>query len=88
LELREFEYLDLSDGEILDYSYTIYGGEQKIRWYDSQPHPENANLASTFPHHFHEEPDIKRNRKPAGGISFNAPNLPTLVETCMRLKAK
>jgi hypothetical protein len=58
LELRVFEYLDLSDGGILDYSYTVYQGEKKIRWYDPQPHPENEELASTFPHHFHEEPEI------------------------------
>ena len=88
LELQVFEYLDLSDGEILDYSYIIYQGEKKIRWYDPQPHPENAELAATFPHHFHEEPGIKQNRKPAPGISFDSPNLPALVEACMRLKAK
>jgi len=85
LELRVFEYLDLSDGEILDYSYTIYRGEKKIRWYDPQPHPENQELASTFPHHFHEEPAIKQNRKPAPGISFDSPNLPALVEVCAGL---
>lgn len=88
LELRVFEYLDLSDGEIFDYSYTVYQGDKKIRWYDPQPHPETAELAVTFPHHFHEEPGIKQNRKPADGISFNAPNLPALVEACMRLKVK
>jgi len=82
LELRVFEYLDLSDGGIFDYSYTIFRGEQKIRWYDPQPHPENKGLASTFPHHFHEEPSIKQNRKPAPGISFDSPNLPALVEVC------
>jgi hypothetical protein len=94
LELRVFEYLDLSDGEILDYSYTVYRGGQKIRWYDPQPHPDNAELASTFPHHFHEEPDpstgsgktIKDNRKPAPGISFHSPNLPALMEACAQLE--
>ncbi|MFZ5819060.1 MAG: toxin-antitoxin system TumE family protein [Chloroflexota bacterium] len=85
LELRVFEYLDLSDGEILDYSYTIYRGEKKIRWYDPQPHPENRDLASTFPHHFHEEPSIKQNRKPAPGISFDSPNLPALIKACAKL---
>nr|MBC8450537.1 hypothetical protein [Chloroflexota bacterium] len=30
--------------------------------YDPQPHPENPDLASTFPHHHHEPPDIKHNR--------------------------
>jgi hypothetical protein len=73
------------DGEILEYSYTIYRGEEKIRWYDPQPHPENPALASTFPHHFHEAPDIKHNRKPAPGISFDASNLATLIADCLQL---
>jgi len=42
-------------------------------------------MAATFPHHFHEEPDIKHNRKPASGITFSAPNLPVLVEACAQL---
>ncbi|HAO22980.1 MAG: hypothetical protein BWK80_29845 [Desulfobacteraceae bacterium IS3] len=78
-ELRVFEYIDMSDGELLSYSYTFFQGEKQIRWYDPQPHPENTDLARTFPHHFHEEPDIKHNRKPAPGISFTALNLPALI---------
>ncbi len=85
LELHVFEYLDLTDGEILDYSYTVLRGEEKIRWYDPQPHPENLDLAATFPHHRHEPPDIKHNRQPAPGITFHAPNLPTLIEDCIAL---
>jgi len=83
--LRVFEYLDLTDGEIFDYSYAVFRGDEKIRWYDPQPHPENPALASTFPHHRHEPPDIKHNRKPAPGISFHAPNLPTLIKDCEEL---
>ncbi len=86
LELRIFEYLDLSDGEILDYSYAVYAQGEKIRWYDPQPHPENPVLASTFPHHFHTEPDIKHNRQPAPGISFTPPNVPQLIADCLALK--
>lgn len=85
LELRVLEYLDLTDGEILDYSYTIFRGEERICWYDPQPHPELALLASTFPHHRHEVPDIKHNRRPAPGITFQAPNLPTLIADCLAL---
>jgi hypothetical protein len=29
LELRVFEYLDLSDGELLNYSYTVFRGEER-----------------------------------------------------------
>jgi hypothetical protein len=85
LELRVFEYLDLTDGEIYDDSYTIFRSEDRIRWYDPQPHLENSELAETFPHHFHEEPDIKHNRRPAPGISFTAPNLPKLIADCLSL---
>ena len=85
LELRVRELVDLSDGEILDYTYDVFRGEEAIRWYDPQPHPENPDLASTFPHHRHEPPDIKHNRKPAPGISFQAPNLPTLIADCVAL---
>lgn len=88
LELRVFEYLDLTDGEILDYSYAVYRGDEKIRWYDPQPHPENPALAATFPHHYHESPDIKHNRRPAFGLSFRAPNIPTLITDCINLGSR
>ena len=85
LELRVRELVDLSDGEILDYTYDVFRGEEAVRWYDPQPHPENPELASTFPHHLHEPPNIKHNRKPAPGISFQAPNLSTLIADCIAL---
>jgi hypothetical protein len=85
LELRVFEYLDLADGELLDYSYTVFRGDDKIRWYDPQPHPEDATLAETFPHHFHAPPDIKHHRLPAPDISFYSPNLPALIAACVEL---
>jgi len=87
LQLRVRELVDLSDGEILDYSYDVLRGEEPVRWYDPQPHPENPELASTFPHHLHEPPRIKHNRKPAPDISFQAPNLPTLIADCVALGA-
>src|SRR5690242_14701268 len=59
LELRVHELIDLFDGEILDYSYTVLYHSERVRWYDPQPHPENPVLSSTFPHHRHEPPDIK-----------------------------
>lgn len=86
LELRVFEYLDLSDGELLDYSYTIWYQGARIRWYDAQPHPENPALAETFPHHRHEPPDIKHNRQLAPGITFQVPNLPTLITDCIEIE--
>ncbi len=83
LELSVFEYVDLADGEILDYSYSIFDGEERLCWFDPQPHPEDPDLAPTFPHHKHEAPDIKRNRRPAPGISFRVPNLLTLIADCI-----
>jgi hypothetical protein len=85
LELRVFEYLDLTDGEILNYSYTVLRGDTIFCWYDPQPHPDNPDLAPTFPHHRHLPPDIKHNRQIAPGISFRAPNLPTLISDCEAL---
>ena len=72
LKLRILEVLDFRVGKIQTYSYAVYEGDTKIRWYDPQPHPENPALASTFPHHFHAPPDIKSNRLPASGISFDS----------------
>lgn len=85
LELRAFEYLDFLDGEILDYFYVVLHGQERIRWYDPQPHPDIPDLASTLPHHLHEMPDIKHNRRTAPGISFTSPNLPVLIAECIAL---
>jgi hypothetical protein len=85
LRIRAVEVLDFGAGVIRKYSYAIYRDDQKIRWYDPQPHPENKSLAATFPHHFHEDPDIKHNRKPAEGISFESPNLHVLIKICIAL---
>lgn len=61
------------------YGYEVWQGEQKLYWYDCQPHPDDAALQSTHPHHKHVPPDIKRNRIPAPGMSFVEPNLPLLI---------
>ncbi len=42
-------------------------------------------VAETFPHHFHDPPDIKHNRRAAHGITFTVPNLPTLIADCIQL---
>ena len=39
------------DRELVDYHYAVFQGEERIRWYDPQPHPELPELACTFPHH-------------------------------------
>lgn len=85
LELRVFEYIDFADGELLDYFYAVFDGNDRIRWYDPQPHPGVPELSPTFPHHRHDPPDIKGNRAPAPGISFESPNLPALIADSVTL---
>ncbi|MEI2688864.1 MAG: DUF6516 family protein [Anaerolineae bacterium] len=85
IEIRVVEVLDFKHERIQRYSYTVYRAGEKIRWYDPEPHAEVPELAATFPHHRHEPPDIKHNRRPAPGISFTEPNLPTLIVDCSTL---
>ena len=66
------------------YGYEVWQGSEKLYWYDSQPHPADASLASTDPHHKHIPPDIKRHRVPAPGLSFHPPNLPFLIKEIER----
>jgi hypothetical protein len=47
------------------YGYEIWQGDEKLYWYDSQPHPDDPSLRSTHPHHKYFPPDMKRNRVPA-----------------------
>ncbi len=61
------------------YGYEIWEGEEKLFWYDSQPHPNDPDLQSTHPHHKHIPPDIKHNRVPAPDMSFSGPNIPVLI---------
>jgi hypothetical protein len=88
LELRVVEVLDFKHGRIQRYSYTVFRGNEKVRWYDPEPHAEVPELAATFPHHRHEPPDIKHNRRPAPGINFTEPNLPSLIADCIALVAE
>ncbi len=80
IRLRIREDLDFEAGLITAYGYEVYHGEERLYWYDDFPHPNDPALASTFPHHKHVPPDIKRNRTPAPKMSFTQPNLPALIE--------
>lgn len=62
------------------YGYEVWRGEEKLYWYDSQPHPDDESLQITHPHHKHIPPDIKHNRVPAPEMSFSAPNIPALID--------
>jgi len=81
------EQMDFDSGrfEILQYGYTVWQGEERLYWYDSQSHPNDPSLAATDPHHKHVPPDIKHHRIPAPRLSFSRPNLPVLIEEIERL---
>ena len=78
--LRIWEELDFDAGLITSYGYEAYLGEERLYWYDDFPHPNDSTLASTFPHHKHVPPDIRRNRIPAPQMSFTRPNLSVIIE--------
>ena len=80
LRLRMREELDFEAGLITAYGYEVYRGADRLYWYDDFPHPNDPTLASTFPHHKHVPPNIKRNRIPAPEMSFSEPNLPVLIQ--------
>ncbi|MFZ1756535.1 MAG: DUF6516 family protein [Caldilineaceae bacterium] len=72
-------------GQIISYGYEVWRDTEKLYWYDSQTHLDIPELASTHPHHKHVPPDIKHNRIPAPGITFDQPNLPFLIREIERL---
>ncbi len=74
------EELDFADGLLTSYGYEVYRGAERLYWYDDFPHPEESALASTFPHHKHVPPDIRRNRIPAPNLQFTSPNLIAIIE--------
>jgi hypothetical protein len=80
LAVREVLTWDAGPVSIQSYGYEAWKGSKKVYWYDSQPHPNEPILAPTAPHHKHIEPDIKRHRVPAPGLTFAAPNIPLLVD--------
>jgi len=79
-----WELVDFAEQRIRTYSYEIYRHGEKIGWYDPWPHPENAALAATFPHHKHMPPDLRNNRVPAPGLGFAAPNLDAVLDDVSR----
>jgi hypothetical protein len=79
LVVRERILYDPLPAVIDSYGYEVWKGEEKLYWYDPQPHPNDPLLQSTHPHHKHVPPDIKHNRIPAPEMSFTRPNLPALI---------
>lgn len=81
---RSSATLYVSTLTIEGYGYEVWRGSEKLYWYDSQPHPGDAVLAETDPHHMHVAPDMKHHRVPAPELSFTAPNLPFLIRQIIR----
>ena len=79
IRLRMCEEVDFDAALIAAYGYEVYRGAERLFWYDDFPHPADASLASTFPHHKHIPADIRRHRVAAPNMSFNCPNLPNLI---------
>lgn len=73
------EKLDFKLHVIKAYGYEVWRGKEKLYYYDSQPHPDDIDLASTHPHHKHIHPDIKHNRIPAPNLNFDSPNLSFII---------
>jgi Family of unknown function (DUF6516) len=80
LVIRERVLYDRLPAIIDSYGYEVWQREEKLYWYDSQPHPGQPPLQSTHPHHKHIPPDLKHNRVPAPEMSFSQPNLPALIQ--------
>ncbi len=82
--LRALEVVNARQQRIERYGYELWRGNEKLWWYDSWPHPDVSELASTHPHHKHIHPNIKRHRVPAPGLSFDSPNLSLVIQEIER----
>ena len=87
LRVQEVVRFDVTPPQITWYGYEVWRGDEKLYWYDSQPHPDDPALAATDPHHKHVPPNIKHHRVPAPHLSFTRPNLPVLIEEIAALGA-
>lgn len=86
LHVQEIVRFDLPMPQITYYGYEVRRGQEKLYWYDSQPHPNEPTLAATHPHHKHVPPEMKHHRIPAPGLSFTEPNLPFLIKEIEKLQ--
>lgn len=70
------------------YGYEAWRDEDKLFWYDSQPHPNDPTLRQTHPHDKHIPPDIRHNRIASPQMRFDRPNFPVLIEEIEKLVSK
>jgi hypothetical protein len=88
LVVRERLLYDRSPIVIDWYGYEVWQADDRLCWYDSQPHPHEPERQSTHPHHKHIPPEIKHHRIPAPKMSFTHPNLLVLIQEIEDLIAK
>jgi Family of unknown function (DUF6516) len=79
LVVRERLLLDREPLSIDGSAYEAWRDQERLFWYDPQPHTDEPALRSSFPHHKRVPPDIKHHRVPAPQLSFMHPNLPGLI---------
>ena len=85
LRVMEVVRFDLTPPRLSRYGYEVWRADEKLYWYDSQPHPDDPLLAATHPHHKHVPPGIKHHRVPAPDLSFTEPSLPFLIREIEQL---
>jgi len=85
LVIRERLVFDRLPVVLDSYGYEAWRGDEKLYWYDSQPHPDEAALQRSHPHHKHVPPDMKHHRLPAPQMSFIQPNIPVLIQEAAEL---
>ncbi|KPK08208.1 MAG: hypothetical protein AMJ56_11970 [Anaerolineae bacterium SG8_19] len=80
LIIRERVLFHRLPGVIDWYGYEVWRNDERLYWYDPQPHPHDPELQKTHPHHKHVPPNMKNNRIPAPELNFTEPNIPWLIE--------
>jgi hypothetical protein len=80
ISIRERIVFDRLPATIDGYSYEVWRGDEQLFWYDTQPHPADAALRATHPHHKHLPPDLRNNRVVAPNLIFHRPNMHWLIQ--------
>jgi hypothetical protein len=58
LIIRERVLFHRLPGVIDWYGYEVWRNDERLYWYDPQPHPHDPELQKTHPHHKHVPPNI------------------------------
>jgi hypothetical protein len=58
-----------------EYGYEIWQGDEKLYWYDPQPHPDDLALQSTHPHHKHIPPPLKASQSLTNAARYHSQDM-------------